>query len=601
MPPTHHVIATSAVHRLLTALPAAALILAAGTPHDAAAQAGARGPASLAGRYATSVSLRDNRCGDVTVRAMPTVVRHAAGDTTLALTHGPLTYEGVVRADGTFSMRPLALPPDGGVVTTISIAGRIAGERLTATVRVDVGRTPPCAYRVDWSGPREPATSTPTPAAAPAAAAALDLTPPPPAAYAITGATVIPMDRERVLRGHTVLVRDGRIAALGPDGRVRIPAGTTRIDGRGRFLLPGLADMHVHLLDRSELLAYAANGVTTVLNLHGLGRHLAWRDSLARGQLLGPRLFTSGPIVDGDPPTRRTNVVVTTAAQAESVVVAHQAAGFDFLKIYDNVPPDLYRVLAVTAQRVGLPMIGHLPTPVGLEGFLATRGQVGLEHVEELLPFFRDGRDTTGLGRLVAALARDGVWVTPTLTVHASALAQARGWAAVRARPAMRFVRPATAEMWGWEPTGQGNDGNAAARERFERTVGFFERWLVPALHRAGVRLLAGTDAPIAAIIPGFALPDEIALLRQSGLSGHAALRTATASAAEFLGKQGEFGVISPGASADLVLLDGDPLADPGTLARPRGVMLRGSWLSREWLDAALERLVASYGGGARP
>ncbi len=593
MPATYRLIATFAVHRLLTALPVAALLLAAGTPRDAAAQAGARGPASLAGRYATTVSLRDNSCGDVTVRPMPTVVRHAAGDTTLTLTHGPLAYEGVVRADGSFSMRPLALPPDGGVVTTISIAGRIAGERLTATVRVDVGGTPPCAYRVEWSGPRDPATGTPTPA--------LDLTPPPPAAYAITGATVIPMDRERVLQGHTVLVRDGRIAALAPDGGVRIPAGTTRIDGRGKFLLPGLADMHVHLLDRSELLAYAANGVTTVLNLHGLGRHLAWRDSLARGRLLGPRLFTSGPIVDGDPPTRRTNVVVTTAAQAESVVVAHQAAGYDFLKIYDNVPPGLYAVLAATAKRVGLPMLGHLPTPVGLEGLLATRGQAGLEHAEELLPFFRDGRDTTGLGRLAAALARDGVWVTPTLTVHASALAQARDWAAVRARPAMRFVRPATAEMWGWEPTGQGNDGNAAARERFERTVGFFERSLVPALHRAGVRLLAGTDAPIAAIIPGFALPDEIASLRRSGLSGYAALRTATANAAEFLGKRGEFGVIAPGASADLVLLDGDPLADPGTLARPRGVMLRGSWLSREWLDAALERLVASYGGGVRP
>ena len=578
------------MHATLRPVSAAALLAVAGAFAALNAQASRPEPASFAGRYATTVSLRENDCGAVTVQSMPTTVRHTAGGTSLAVTHGPLTYEGVVRADGSFRMRPLSLPPDAGVVTTITIEGRFAGERLSAAVRVDVGRRPPCHYTVDWSGPREAAAAEP---------AALDLTPPAPAAYALTGATVIPMDRERVLRQHTVLVRGGRIAALGPDGRIRIPAGTTRIDARGKFLVPGLADMHVHLLDRSELLAYAANGITTVLNLHGLARHLAWRDSLQRGLLLGPRLFTSGPIVDGDPPTRRTNLVVTTAAQAESVVVAQKAAGFDFLKIYDNVPPDLYRVLAATAKRVGLPMVGHLPTPVGLDGFLEVKGQVGLEHVEELLPFFRDGRDTAGIGRLAAALAANGAWVTPTVTVHASYLAQSRDWAAVRARPAMRFVRPATAEMWGWEPTGRGNDGNAAARERFERTVGFFERALIPALHRAGVRLLAGTDAPIATIIPGFALAEEIETLHRSGLSGYEALRAATSGPAEFLGRRGEFGVIAPGASADLVLLDADPLADLAALERPRGVMLRGSWLSREWLDAALERLVASYGDAA--
>jgi imidazolonepropionase-like amidohydrolase len=579
-----------------------AVVLASLAAGAAGAQtvAGRGAAPSPAGRYITAVTLGENSCGAVTVQPLPTVVRHAPGDSVLVLTHGPLSYEAVLREDGSFAARPVSLPPDRGVATTITLAGRFRDGRMTATVRVDVSATPPCRYLVEWAGTREGgARAADTSARRPADPPVLDLTPPPPAAYAITGVSVVPMDRDRVLARHTVLVRDGRIAAVGPDGRVGIPAGVTRIDGRGRFLIPGLADMHVHLLERSELLAYAANGITTVRNLHGLGRHLAWRDSLARGELLGPRLFTSGPIVDGDPPTRRTNVVVTTAAQAESVVVAQKAAGYDFLKIYDNVPPDLYRVLAATAKRVGLPMVGHLPSPVGLEGFLEVRGQAGLEHVEELLPFFRDGRDTAGIGRLAAALAAARVRVTPTVTVHASALAQARGWAAVRARPAMRYMRPETARMWGWDQTGQANDGNAAARERFERTVGFFERALIPALHRAGVPLLAGTDAPIAAIIPGFALVEEIAMFRRAGLSPYEALRTATANPAEFLGRGGEFGVIAAGASADLVLLDASPLLDPATLARPRGVMLRGSWLPREWLDAALARLAASYGAPA--
>jgi imidazolonepropionase-like amidohydrolase/ketosteroid isomerase-like protein len=413
--------------------------------------------------------------------------------------------------------------------------------------------------------------------------------------YAITGASVVPMDRELVLPGHTVIVRDGRIAALGPDGAVAVPAGAVRIDARGRFLLPGLADMHVHLFDRDELLLYVASGVTTVRNLHGIPRHLAWRDSIARGELLGPRLFTSGPIVDGDPPTRSTSVVVRTAAEAERVVREQKREGYDFLKIYDAVPPDLYRVLAAAARRAGLPMIGHLPTPVGLEGLLATRGQVGLEHVEELLPLHADGRDTAGVDATARALASAGVWVTPTVTVHASARAQALDWPALAARPAMRYVNPATARTWGWEPSARGNAGNPAARERYERTVGFFERSLIPALHRAGVRLLAGTDAPIATIVPGFSLVDELASFRRAGLSPYEVLVTATRGPAEFLGRSGELGVVAVGARADLVLLDASPLADLETLARPRGVMAGGRWLSREWLDAELERLAARY------
>jgi len=415
------------------------------------------------------------------------------------------------------------------------------------------------------------------------------------AAQAFTNVSVIPMDRERVLARQTVVVRGGRIIAMGDAGKVPVPPGATRIDGTGRFLIPGLADMHVHTFDRDELTLFLANGITTVRNLHGIPRHLAWRDSLARGTMLGPRLHTSGPIIDGSPPTRATNVVVRTPEEAARAVADQKAAGYDLIKIYDNVPRDLYPVILSAARAAGLPVTGHLPTPVGLTGLLEAGGQQSIEHVEELLPLFRDGRDTTNVDSVARQLARAGIWLIPTVTVYTSALAQSTDGAAVKARRELRYMNPATIRDWGWEPTATGF-AQEGARERFTRTVEFFERSLIPALHRAGVRLLAGTDAPIPAIVPGFSLVHELRTFVRAGLTPFEALATATRAPAAFLGASNEWGSIAVGRSADLVLLESNPLQSIDAVARPAGVMVRGRWLSRMELDSMLEALAARYG-----
>jgi hypothetical protein len=349
--------------------------------------------------------------------------------------------------------------------------------------------------------------------------------------------------------------------------------------------------MHVHLFDRGEFLMYLANGITTVRNLHGIPRHLAWRDSIARGELLAPRLFTSGPILDGDPPTRGTNTVLRTREDAERAVAEQKTAGFDFIKVYDNLPRDLYEVLARAARGAGLRLVGHVPTPVGLAGLFEVNGQSGIEHVEELLPFFRAG-DTTGLAEAARGLAQRGIWVTPTVTVFLSARDQALDWPAVQARPEMRFMSAETATTWGWTPTGEGRSGNPRAREGFGRTVTFFETQLIPALHRAGVRLLAGSDSPIPALIPGFSLLEELRSFRRSGLSAYETLATATTNPAQFMDRRGEFGTIEVGAVADLVLLAANPLEDIGNLEQRIGVMRQGTWLSREELARRLDELV---------
>jgi hypothetical protein len=226
---------------------------------------------------------------------------------------------------------------------------------------------------------------------------------------------------------------------------------------------------------------------------------------------------------------------------------------------------------------------------VGLAGLLEVNGQSGIEHGEELLPFFRGGADTTELGSTARSLARQGIWVTPTVTVFLSALEQATNWNAVQARPEMRYLNPETALTWGWAPAGEERNGNPRARERFDRSVSFLERQLIPALHEAGVRLLAGTDAPIPAIVPGYALLGELKSFVRSGLTPFEALTTATRNPAIVLNRAGEFGTIEVGAVADLVLLSADPLADIGNLEQRVGVMRAGRWLPQTELARLVE------------
>jgi imidazolonepropionase-like amidohydrolase len=413
---------------------------------------------------------------------------------------------------------------------------------------------------------------------------------PAPAVTAFIDVNVVTMDSVPAQLRRVVLVENGRILRIG-DRSLPIPAGALRIEGQGtRWLMPGLVDMHVHMFDRGEMVQYLANGITTVRNLHGLNLHLAWRDSLARGLMTGPRLLTAGPILDGDPPTRGTNTLVRNAAEAVAEVDRQAAAGFDWIKVYDNISPEAYAAVSAAAARHRLPVAGHVPTPVTLAGVLAAR-QRTIEHVEELLPLFGDGRSAAGVDSIARAIAAAGVAVTPTIVVYQSALDQVRDWTAVQARPAMAFLNPTTRQQWGWDPTGSSRSGNPQGLTRFTRTTDFFLTTLVPALHRAGVVLLAGSDAPIPAIVPGFGFHEELVLLGRAGLSPSEVLRIATRNAAIVSGADARRGRVREGQDADLLLLESDPRTSLDALQRRVGVMVAGRWHAQQELDAALSAL----------
>jgi hypothetical protein len=263
------------------------------------------------------------------------------------------------------------------------------------------------------------------------------------------------MDIERALPGQTVIVTNGRVAALGAVGSIEIPAGAIRVDGRGKFLMPGLADMHVHVFAAEEMPLYLARGITTVRNMWGWNLHLELRDRIARGLSVGPRLYTAGPIVDGSPPRLRGSAGVATAAAADSVVREQARAGYDFIKVYDRLLPSAYAAAIRTARQAGLAVVGHVPDSVGLAGVLAA-GQSSIEHFDTFDRLLTSGQDSTGWSaamsdQRMSDLARDlrsrGVWNTPTLVVF-----EQRDLTAEESRRLLASANGDAATAWRWSP-----------------------------------------------------------------------------------------------------------------------------------------------------
>jgi imidazolonepropionase-like amidohydrolase len=411
-------------------------------------------------------------------------------------------------------------------------------------------------------------------------------------AVAFLDVTVLPMDCERLLPHQTVVVAGERIVAVGPVEEIPVPAQATRIHGRGAYLLPGLADMHVHLGEDVAPVLFLANGVTTVRNMWGGASHLKLRDRIARAELLGPTVITSGPILDGAP-SRYT--VVATADEATRAVAAQHADGYDFVKVYNNLEPVAYDAILAAAARYGMPVAGHVPRPVGLPRVLAS-GQRSIEHLRGYV-------SPTGRGNLpdedavpgLAALTRDaGVWNCPTLVLREHQVPEQVE--RLNTCPEARFLPPRLLARWRASWAEDRTRASAADWARM-REANRRRQQLVKAFHDTGARLLLGTDAPNPGVLPGFAVHDELRQFVEAGLTPYAALRAGTADAAEFLGAAGEFGVVATGARADLLLLEGNPLADLRHAARPLGVMVGGRWLPRQDLEGFLDDLATSIAG----
>ncbi len=408
---------------------------------------------------------------------------------------------------------------------------------------------------------------------------------------AVTHVTVVPMDRERRIRDQTVVVRDGRIVALGPAKSTPVPREAQHIDGRGRYLMPGLTDMHVHLFWSRDLVLFLANGVTTIRNMGGWGAAdsiLRLRTEVARGERAGPTIYTTGNWLDGDQPVREINTVVPTPEAARQIVRAQKLAGYDYIKVYARLSAPVYAQIMATAHQVGIPVTGHIPAAVGLDGVLAA-GQVDIAHAAQVYLFgFPAGPDTARIAEVARQIREAGTAVTTTLIMMQRSAAMRGDSAYLRellARPQARYLGQAERRFWVEDNPFLALPPSAAFQQGVEFTMGP----LVRGLHQQGVDLMLGTDCGLWANPPGFSAIEELHDLVAAGLSPYQALRTATVNPAEFLtrttGRSAGSGTVAIGEPANLLLLTADPLANVGNVARRAGVVVRGRW----WSEAELQ------------
>ena len=419
-------------------------------------------------------------------------------------------------------------------------------------------------------------------------------------ATAFVHVNVVPMDRERVLRDQTVIVEGDRIAAIGRD--VAAPANATVIDGKGTaYLSPGLADMHTHSETRNDLAIYLANGVTTVLQMGGA--RSGFLDSIVpavnRGTIPGPHVYASF-LVDGS--TDYNGFVIKTPAEARAIVGLAKTNGYDFMKVYVGLAPDVFDALADEGRKSGMPLVGHGVTAVRLERQLA-EGQVLVAHAEEFFyTFFTPPGveetdtppDTSRIPAAVALAKKYDATVTADLSTYAAIAHQIQHpdvVAAFLARPESAYLSPNDRLAWQ-------NSGYVKKTAKLEAKLAFLRR-LVKAMADAGVELVAGTDTPaVPGLLPGFSLLDDLDELEASGLTRFEALSTATRAPGTFIHrtKGGDpFGEVAPGYRADLILSTDDPLAKLSTLRAPLGVMVRGQWRDAAALRELSDGVRESY------
>ncbi|HXG65886.1 MAG TPA: amidohydrolase family protein [Blastocatellia bacterium] len=416
---------------------------------------------------------------------------------------------------------------------------------------------------------------------------------------AFTDVNVIPMDRERVLPRQTVIVRGGQITEIGPAKSVRTPKGAVKIDGRGQYLMPGLADLHIHLHSADHLLSYLAYGVTTVLNLDGDPDDLRLREEIARGARLGPNYYTCGPRTDGNPPVFGGGAVVASPEEARRAIAEQARAGYDFVKVYNNLAPETYAALVAEAQAQGLAVVGHVPRKVGVEGVLQA-GQAMIAHGEEYFftyfrgpadrfnqPGMRSKPDETKIPGIARATAAAGAAVTPNLSFIANTKRQLEDIQGVWADPEAKYLSPAVLNGWkSNNPTKRRDLEQFMEREKIKYP---FVKKLTKGLSDAGVFLLLGTDASVAGCFPGHSAHVELRELVAAGLTPYQALATGTRNAGQFLATHArskeKFGTVAAGQRADLILLKGNPLESIENISQIVGVMARGQWLPRTKLQ----------------
>jgi len=444
---------------------------------------------------------------------------------------------------------------------------------------------------------------------------------------AFVGVNVIPMDRERVIADQTVIVKNGVITEIGDTGKVKVPNGAVTVDAKGKYLIPGLVDMHTHLLSDGddypdsiapdELRVMVANGVTTIRFMIGTPELLALRSRSASGEIVAPHIYVASPHLTGR--EQGNNFVVKTTEEAREAVRKSKAAGYDFIKVTTFVPSLIYESAVDEAKKIGIRVVGHADTRfVGVErawkagqqiehldGYMEMllKADAPMKHsVSDLLTGNPDNwksldyLDESKIAEVARKTVASNPFVNPTQHFMKNSFGLPRSEESIRAQPDFKFYPAKVQQQW--------LDYYKKAR-LFTVPVEKRARWvelrdkLIKAIHDAGGKLMAGSDTPEFLWLYGFAMHHELKALRDAGISNYAALAAGTRNAHEFFGTLDKGGTVQKGKRADLILLEANPLDDISNTQKRSGVMLKGKWYTQTelngWLDEIAPKIAGSF------
>lgn len=440
---------------------------------------------------------------------------------------------------------------------------------------------------------------------------------------------VLTMQDGAMLQRGAVLIEGGRIAAVGERDSLTMPQDVQVIDGEGGYLLPGLTDMHSHIMSPESLTLQLVYGVTTIRNMWGRDDILAMRAEEQRGELLAPDIETTSPLLDGDPPYFPGSLTLTDPAEVPVALRELREKGYSALKPYELLPHDIYVAMAAEADKHGMTIEGHIPQAVDAAEAIRL-GHDTVEHfmrfdayiIDPQIPFstsFRPRELVELISRIDAgeltyeeAFSRDKLRelarlmvehdtaVVPTLGVLGILSYSKSDREAMVEHPLLQYVNPAFRSAWLEElPADESGNRDPLTDEEIASLEYYASvevgKW-IGILHEQGVLILAGVDAPNPGMFQGFSLHEELGhLVNRASLSNYEALKTATVNPAKYWGIEGERGVIAQGAEADMLLVSANPLEDISNTQSIVGIMADGVWLDRQRLDALLEDVREAY------
>lgn len=411
---------------------------------------------------------------------------------------------------------------------------------------------------------------------------------------AFVGVNVVPMDRNGTLNNQTVVVQDGRIAHVGPAGSTRVPDGALRLEGRGKYLMPGLGEMHGHIPSTLQprefieaiLFLYVANGVTTVRGMQGSPGQLDLRERSKRGELLAPNLYLAGPGFSGQ--------TIKSVEEATQRVRQQKGEGWDLLKVLPGLTRDQYDAMARTAKEVGISFAGHVPADVGLLHAIRS-GQETFDHLDGYIEYLQGEKGPVTEAKfqeIAKQTSEAGVWVVPTMALWET-LRGTADLATLLAFPELKYMPLEQIQQWrsAQDSLLKSSDFNPdVARNVIKNRMR-----LLKVLDDGGVKILLGSDAPQRFSVPGFSIHREMKRMSDSGMKPYDILRSGTYNVGLYLKEKDNFGTIEVGKRADLILLDANPLEDIGNIARRSGVMVRGRWLSEREIQSRLDKIAVSH------